>query len=364
VRWGDGESGGSEVSPSLHLPVSSSTSRRKRAINFADIALFPPEASTTAWKIDLLFFFLLVVCGAVTLMVAFLLVYFSVRYRRRPGDVGNPAETPSWHALEWFWTLAPLGVFMVIFVWGAEVYFAAYTPPDDAATVYVVGKQWMWKFQHPEGQREINMLHVPVGRSVRLVMTSEDVIHSLFIPDFRIHMDVLPGRYTSVWFQATRPGSYHLFCSQYCGTNHSGMTGTVSVMEPEDYDRWLHLRAEGSMALEGRKVFLKYRCGSCHSADANARAPVLEGLYRRPVVLNDGSVVTADESYIREKLLDPSAKIPAGYENIMPTFKGQLHEDEIYQLIAFIQSLKPGETPKRVESYPQPTSTPPIESKD
>src|SRR5208282_3433371 len=162
-----------------------------------------------------------------------------------------------------------------------------------------------------------------------LVMTSEDVIHSLFIPDFRIHMDVLPERYTSVWFQATRPGSYHLFCSQYCGTNHSAMTGEVTAMEPADYDRWLHLGAEGSMALEGRKVFLKYRCVSCHSADANARAPVLEGLFRRSVALNDGSVVRADESYIREKLLNPSARIPAGYENIMPTFRGQVSEEEI-----------------------------------
>ncbi len=331
---------------------------------FAEIAIFPQIASTTAWQVDLLFWFLLCVCGAVTLGVAVLLVYFSIRYRRRPGEVGNPPETPSWHALEWFWTLTPLGIFVVMFAWGAEVYFAAYHPPDDAATIYVVAKQWMWKFQHPEGQREINMLHVPVGRPIRLVMTSEDVIHSLFVPDFRIHMDVLPGRYTSVWFQATQPGPHHLFCSQYCGTNHAAMTGEVVVMEPADYDRWLHQGAEGLMALEGRKVFLKYRCVSCHSADANARAPVLENLFGQPVVLNDGSVVKADESYIRKKIINPSAQIPAGYENIMPTFQGQVSEEEIYQLIAFIRSLQPGKTPKRVESYPQPTSTPPINSKE
>ena len=195
-------------------------------------------------------------------------------------------------------------------------------------------------------------------------MTSEDVIHSLFIPDFRIHMDLLPDRYTSVWFQATRAGTYRLFCSQYCGANHAGMTGYVIAMEPADYDRWLHLGAEGSMALEGRKAFLKYRCDSCHSADAVARAPVLEGLYGRPVALDDGRVVKADESYIREKLLYPSAKIPAGWQNIMPTFKGQVSEEEIFQLIAFIQSLKSGKTPKRVESYPPPTTTPPINSKE
>jgi cytochrome c oxidase subunit 2 len=331
---------------------------------FAAIAIFPHEASTTANQVDLLLLFLLTVCGAVTLLVGFLLVYFSVRYRRRPGEVGNPAETPPSRALEWFWTLTPLGFFMVMYVWGAEVYFDAYRPPSDASTIYVVGKQWMWKFQHPEGQREINRLHVPVGRPIRLLLTSEDVIHSFFVPDFRMHMDVLPGRYTSVWFQASRPGTYRLFCSQYCGTNHAGMTGLVIAMEPADYDRWLHSGAEGSMALEGRKVFLKYRCASCHSANAEARGPVLENLFRSSVILNDGSVVEADENYLRESIVAPSAKIVAGYENIMPTFQGQVSEEEIFELIAYIQSLKPGETPRRVESYPPPTTTPPINSKE
>src|SRR5262249_1332756 len=158
-----------------------------------------------------------------------------------------------------------------MFGWGAVVYFDPFRGPDDAATVYGVGKQWMWKFQHPEGQREINALHVAVGQPVRLVMTSEDVIHSFFVPEFRVHMDVLPERYTSVWFKPTLAGEYHLFCSQYCGANHAGMVGTVTVMEPAEYQQWLHLRAEGSLALEGRKTFLKYRCLSCHSADENAR---------------------------------------------------------------------------------------------
>jgi cytochrome c oxidase subunit 2 len=330
----------------------------------AGIALFPHAASTTATQVDMLFFFLVTVCGSVTVLVALLLVYFSVRYRRRPGEVGNPPETHSSELLEWSWTLAPLVIFAVIFVWGARVYFDAYRPPDDAATIYVVGKQWMWKFQHPEGQREINTLHVPLGRPIRLVLTSEDVIHSLFVPDFRIHMDLLPERYSSVWFQATRLGMYRLFCSQYCGTNHAGMTGLVIVMEPADYEKWLHQGAEGSMALQGRKIFLKYRCASCHSADGEARAPVLENLFGRSVVLNDGNVVKADENYLRESILYPSAKIAAGYENIMPTFKGQVSEEEIFQLIAFIRSLKTGQTPKRVESYPPPTSTPPINTKD
>jgi cytochrome c oxidase subunit 2 len=248
----------------------------------------------------------------------------------------------------------------VFFVWGATVYFGAYRAPDDATVIYVVGKQWMWKVQHSEGQREINELHVPAGRPFKLLLTSEDVIHSFFVPDFRIHMDVLPGRYTSTWFQATRPGTYHLFCSQYCGTNHAGMIGTVTVMEPVEYQDWLRLRAEGSLAQEGRKTFLKYRCLSCHSADQNARAPVLEELFGRPVHLTDGRTVSADEAYIRESIYNPAAKIVAGYQNIMPTFEGQVSEEEIIQLIAFIQSLQRGQTPPRVEESPPPTATPPI----
>ncbi len=239
----------------------------------AEIAIFPTQASTTAKQIDLLFLYLVIICGIVGILVAAVLIWFCIRYRRRPGETGVPAETRSSDALETFWTLTPLAIFVTMFVWGAKVYFGAYRGPDDAPVVYVVAKQWMWKFQHPEGQREIDALHLPLGRPVRLVMTSEDVIHSLFIPDFRIHMDVLPGRYTSVWCTPTRTGTYHLFCSQYCGTNHAGMTGEVYVMEPQDYQNWLHLHAEGSLGLEGRKVFLKYRCDSCHSADASARRP-------------------------------------------------------------------------------------------
>jgi cytochrome c oxidase subunit II len=330
----------------------------------AAIALWPEEASTVAVQVDRLLYFLVALCGTVGAVIAVLLIYFCIHYRRRPGETGNPPMTHQSRALEWAWTLTPLAIFIGIFVWGVRVYFGAFRAPDNASTIYVVGKQWMWKFQHPEGQREIDTLHVPVGRPIRLVMTSEDVIHSFFVPDFRIHMDLLPERYTSVWFQATRTGRFHLFCSQYCGTNHAGMTGEVIVMKPADYERWLHSSAEGSLALQGRKVFLKYRCVSCHSADADARAPVLENLFGHPVVLSDGRVVTADEGYIRQSILYPSAKIVAGWENIMPTFKSEVTEEDIIALIAFIQSLKPGKTPKRVESYPPPTSTPPINSKD
>lgn len=226
--------------------------------------------------------------------------------------------------------------------------------------VYVVAKQWMWKFQHPEGQREINQLHVPVGRPTKLLLTSEDVIHSFFVPDFRVHMDVLPNRYTSVWFQPTRPGTYHLFCSQYCGTNHAGMVGTVYVLSQADYQTWLDTHAEGSMALEGRKIFLKYRCLSCHSADEHARAPVLENLYLKQVQLDNAPPVLADEAYIRNSIYYPGSQIVAGWQNIMPTFKGQVSEEEILELIAFIKSLKRGQTPKRVEDFPPPATTPDI----
>jgi cytochrome c oxidase subunit 2 len=335
----------------------------------AQIAWYPEQASTTANYVDTLFYFLVAITGSVGLLVAFLLIYFSIRYRRRPGQVAPPPPTEASLALEWFWTLAPLGIFMVIFVWGATVYFGAYRAPDDSTVIYVIGKQWMWKLQHPEGQREINELHVPYGQPFKLMLTSEDVIHSFFVPEFRIHMDALPGRYTSVWFHATQPGTYNLFCSQYCGTNHAGMIGHVIVMEPADYQNWLHLHAEGSLALEGRKVFLKYRCISCHSADENARAPVLEELFGKTVHYHlpgetaptqNWRTVTADENYIRESILEPAAKIVAGHENIMPTFKGQVSEEEIISLIAFIKSLGRGQTPKRVEAYPPPVTTPPI----
>jgi cytochrome c oxidase subunit 2 len=293
------------------------------------------------------------------LLVAVLLIYFAVHYRRRSGMGPRPA-TRNPLSLELFWTLTPLGIFMVMFVWGATIYYGAYRAPDDATVVYVVGKQWMWKFQHPEGQREINELHVPAGQPFKVMMTSEDVIHSFFVPAFRLHMDVLPGQYTSAWFHATRPGTYHLFCSQYCGTNHSGMVGNVVVMEPADYQAWLQLHAEGSLALQGRKVFLRYRCVSCHSANGDARAPVLEELYGRPVHLRDGRTVIADDDYVRESIYDPGAKIVAGYENIMPTFRGQVSEEEVIQLIAYFKTLKRGETPPRVEEYPPPAGTPPI----
>jgi cytochrome c oxidase subunit 2 len=324
-----------------------------------NISLWTSAASTTARGVDTLFFVLIGICGSVVLLIAVLLIYFCVRYRRRLGETGNPSEVVESRMLEWFWTIAPLCIFAVFFVRGGQVYFSAFIPPEDATPVYVVAKQWMWKFQHPEGQREINTLHVPVGQPIKLLLVSEDVIHSFFVPAFRIHMDVLPQRYTSVWFQATRPGEYHLFCSQYCGTNHSGMTGRVIVMGAAEYQQWLSYSAEGSLALQGRQVFLQYRCLSCHSADSKARAPVLENLFGKKIAIEDGTTVLADHDYLRKAILHPSEQIVAGYRDIMPPFEGQLSEEQVLALIAFIQSLEPGQTPQRVEDYPSPEKTQP-----
>jgi cytochrome c oxidase subunit 2 len=327
---------------------------------FAEIIFYPEQASTTAARVDHLLLFVTAVTGSVGVMVACLLVGFSVAYRRRPGPFVPPAEMRGSKPLEAMWTSAPLVPFVIFFVWGSYVYYNAYRAPDDATVIYAQAKQWMWKFQHPEGQREINALHVPAGRPFKLMLTSEDVIHSFFVPDFRLHMDVLPGRYNSAWFKATRPGKYHLFCSQYCGTAHANMIGTVTVMEPAEYQRWLEYNAEGSLALEGRKVFLKYRCVSCHTGNGSGRAPTLEDLYGKAVVLTNGEKVVADEDYVRESVYNPGAKIVAGYQNIMPTFKGQVSEEEIVELIAWLKTLRRGGTPPRVDQYPPPAGTPQI----
>jgi cytochrome c oxidase subunit 2 len=317
------------------------------------VPLFPENASTTADHVDGLFWFLVAVTGSAALLIALLLCYFSVRYHRRADGPRPPRIEGAWR-LEVLWTVVPLLIFLFIFGWGARSYFALTQTPDDAIEIYVVGKQWMWKVQHPGGQREINELHVPVNQAVKLTLTSEDVVHDFFVPAFRTKVDVLPERYVSTWFRATKPGRYHLFCSQYCGTNHSGMVGEVVVMEQADYDAWLGGHAEGSLALEGRKLFLKLQCVTCHSADSRARAPVLENLYGREVNLRDGRTVVANADYIRESILDPPAKVVAGWQPIMPTFRGQVNEEEMIQLIEFIKNLHAGQTPSRTEEGTPP----------
>ena len=324
---------------------------------YAQIQLFPEQASTISSRVDAVFFY---ACGLsifFSLLIAGLLIFFAIRYRRRsPHEIPAAIHGSNW--LEVFWTLTPLALILVLFFWGADIFFAEARPPDDALEIYVVGRQWMWKIQHPNGQREINTLHIPVDQPVKLTMTSEDVIHSFFVPAFRTKQDVVPGRYSTTWFQATKPGEYRLFCAEYCGTEHSKMVGKVVVMKPNDYQNWLQESAEGSLALQGRKLFTKLQCITCHGANAQARAPVLEGIYNTMVPLNDGRTVLADENYLRESIMRPEAKIVAGYQPIMPTFQGLIKEDELVEVIAYIKSLKRGQTPPRVEETMPPEPPP------
>jgi cytochrome c oxidase subunit II len=302
--------------------------------------LFPERASTIAGRVDTLYFFLIAIAVFFSLLIAGLIVYYAVTYRRRsPDAVGTVVHGGI--ALEITWTVIPFLISMVIFVWGASVFFAMSRPPAETLNVYVVGKQWMWKFQHLDGEREINELHVPVGRAVKLIMTSEDVIHDVFVPAFRVKADVLPGRYTNIWFQPTKPGRYHLFCAEYCGTRHSGMTGEVVVMEPSEYQAWLSGGApEGSLASAGEKLFADLACNTCHRPEAQGRGPVLQGLFGKTVTLQTGQTVVADEAYIRESILNPSAKVTAGFQPIMPTFQGLVSEEQLLELIEYVKTLR------------------------
>jgi cytochrome c oxidase subunit II len=302
--------------------------------------LFPESASTMASRVDSLYFFLLGISIFFSLLIAGLIVFYAVKYRRRAADsVGS--EIKGGLVLELTWTIVPFIITMVIFVWGASVFFAMARPPDETINIYVVGKQWMWKFQHLDGQREINELHVPVGRPVKLIMTSEDVIHDVFVPAFRIKADVVPGRYTHLWFQSTKPGRYRLFCAEYCGTKHSGMIGQVVVMEPSEYQTWLSGGAsEGSLASAGTKLFQDLACNTCHRPDAQGRGPVLEGLFGKTVALQSGETLTVDEAYVRESILQPAAKITSGFQPIMPTFQGLVTEEQLLELIEYVKSLR------------------------
>lgn len=307
---------------------------------FKDFPLFPRAASTVADQIDTFYFFMVGVSGLLTLGVVCCIIYFALKYRRRHEDEEvSQEEAPMW--LELVWTITPFFILMVMFGWGAWLFFDVNRPPAHALDVYVTGKQWMWKFQHVGGQREINNLHVPVGRPVRLIMASEDVIHSFFVPEFRVHTDVLPSRYTYNWFEATKPGKYHLFCSEYCGTEHSRMIGWVYVMEPEDYQIWLSGGVQGSPADEGKKLFADLTCNTCHTDSATARGPVLTGLFGRTRPLQNGQSVLVDENYLRESILNPGEKIAAGFQPLMPTFQGQVNEEQLVQLIAYIKTLTP-----------------------
>jgi cytochrome c oxidase subunit 2 len=317
-----------------------------------DIPLFPERASTIAGEVDALYFFLVGLSGFFAVLIATLIVGFAIRFRRRhPDEVG--AQVHGGMLLEIGWTVIPFLITMVIFYWGAKVYFAMANPPAETLNIYVVGKQWMWKVQHATGQREINELHVPVGRPVRLIMTSEDVIHDFSIPSMRVKADVIPGRYVQIWFEPTTPGTYHIFCAEYCGTQHSGMTGRVSVMEPSAYQAWLSGgEGEGSLASTGEKLFADLACNTCHRPDSRGRGPVLQGVFGHPVQLQDGSVVTADENYVRESILTPAAKVTAGFQPVMPAFQGLITEEQLLALVEYVKSLSTAEQAQPVSPQP------------
>jgi len=304
-----------------------------------DLPLTPPNASTFATQVDALYLFLVILSAIATVGIFSAVIYLSIRYRRRPGVLPGAIEGSL--RLELLWSFIPGVIALGIFAWGAKIYFFAVQPPKERMEFYVSGKQWMWKVQHPTGQREINAMHVPLGKAIRCTMTSEDVLHSYWIPAFRIKKDVVPGRYSELWFEPTRVGEYHLFCAEYCGTGHSKMIGTVYVMEPEEYQRWLSGNTGDPPEVAGAKLFENLRCNTCHAAGTGQRGPVLDGIFGHMQPLKDGGQVLVNEDYVRESVLKPLAKVVQGFEPVMPTYEGQIGEEEIMQLVAYIKSLKP-----------------------
>jgi len=307
---------------------------------FEGFELFPEAASTVAGRIDALYFFL---CGMAGLAIAGIfsaLILFAMRYRRRAGRTARVIEGSV--ALEVTWSAVPLCLWVGIFVWSARVYFDINVPPREGMQFFVTGKQWMWKVQHPTGQREINALHVPVGETIVLRMISEDVIHAFYVPAFRIKQDVLPGRFSEIWFEATRPGTYHLFCAEYCGTKHSQMIGEVVVLDPSAYEAWLAGQPEAGDPVEaGRVLFENLRCDTCHAAGSGQRGPDLAGRFGSEVELAGGGRARFDQDYVRESILEPNRRVTAGFTPQMPTYAGQVSETQIQQLVAYVQSLTP-----------------------
>ncbi len=309
---------------------------------FKNIPIWPDAASTVAGQVDTLYIFLVVLSAFFSLLIAALVVGFGLTYRRRSEDqVGTPETTST--PLELTWSIIPLIISLVIFVWGAKLFVTLQTPPSDAVEYYAVGKQWMWKFQHPQGNREINDLHIPVGQAIKLKMTSEDVIHSFFVPEFRVKQDVLPGRYTTLWFEATKPGVYRIFCAEYCGAEHSRMIGKVYALSQADYEAWLGGKEPGKTVLaSGEELFTQLACITCHRGDDTARGPILANLEGGTVELRGGRSLTRDDSYLRESILTPSAKIVNGFEPLMPSYQGQVTEEQLLALIKYLKTINQG----------------------
>jgi cytochrome c oxidase subunit II len=320
-------------------------------VNNSSFNFIPDQASTVAPSVDMLTMYILLVSVFFTVLIATLIIFFAIKYRRRRG-MRKPEAVHTNMLLEVAWIAIPLMLVSVMFVWGTRVYVTMARPPANAMEIFVMGKQWMWKIQHPEGRREINELHIPLGKPVKLTMISQDVIHDFFVPAFRVKKDVLPGRYTSEWFTATKVGQYHLFCSQYCGAQHSGMVGTVYVMDPAEYQQWLVGTTLGEPPADaGAKLFYSYGCMACHSS----QAPTMAGLYLSQVRLSDGKTVVADDEYLRESILEPHAKIVAGYpDGLMPTFTGRINDEQMMEIIAYIKSMKDAQQLPAGMTQPQP----------
>ena len=319
------------------------------------IPLWPEQASAYAGSVDHLVLAFSVLIIALSAPVFILIVAFAVIYRRgKPADRAHPLNRNVW--IETSWAVIPFLLILVFYVWSTSIYFHLHRPPADATQIEVVAKQWMWKFQHGGGQGEIDELHVPVGTDIKLNMISQDVIHSLYLPALRIKQDVLPGRYTSLWFNADKPGTYRMTCAEFCGTDHSVMGGSIVVQSAADYAAWLETFAtDQTLAAQGAALFRRFGCSGCHEPHSTVRAPSLAGIYGQPVALQDGTTVIADAQYIRDSILMPSAQVAAGYVPIMPTFANVATESDLISLTAYIQSL----TIDAVRSAPIPTNIAP-----
>ena len=307
-----------------------------------------------ASQVDALYIYMLLIAGVMTVLIYLAVAVLAVRYRQSRHPKAEQIEGAT--LLEIGWSVIPFFIMLTFFVWGAVIYFEERTPPADATEIYVVAKQWMWKAEHMEGQREINELHVPSGQNIKLIMTSQDVIHSFFVPAFRLKQDVLPGRYTTLWFNATKPGHYHLFCAEYCGTNHSGMGGEIVVMEPQDYAQWMASGPAPALQDTGRALFAQLGCATCHRTDVQGRGPILAGVYNQPVLLEDGRTVIADDNYVRESILNPTAKIVGGFKPVMPAFQGIVSDEQLNALVAYIKSLAQPKTGSAAIGNPPPAS--------
>lgn len=299
--------------------------------------ILPEQASTFAERVDPMFYALSIFVGVFCVAITLIMIGLGIVYRQRHD--GRKSVHVENMAIELTWSAIPMVIALGIFAWGAVLYFDYSKMPENTLDISVIGKQWMWKVQHPNGVREVNELHVPVGQPVKLTMTSQDVIHNFYIPAFRVKQDVLPARYTQMWFEATKTGTFPLFCAEYCGTQHSTMVGTVTVMEAHEYEEWLSGGPALSPVAAGEALFQQMGCVTCHAAGDASRGPNLDGLFGTERALKGGATIVADEEYIRESILNPTAKIAEGYAALMPNFATQLNDDDVLNLVAYIKSL-------------------------